>query len=56
MSLGPNIYVGPQKATGPVLELGPHFRPVLELGRRQPAVEAPAKKTRAGEDLGRIIG
>ena len=30
------VYVGPQKCTGPVLELGPHFRPVLELGRRQP--------------------
>ena len=30
------MYVGPQKCTGPVLELGPHFRPVLELGRRQP--------------------
>ena len=27
-----NVYVGPQKGTGPVLELGPHFRPVLELG------------------------
>ena len=26
------IYVGPQKGTGPVLELGPHFHPVLELG------------------------
>ena len=28
-----NVNVGPQKCTDPVLELGPHFRPVLELGR-----------------------
>ena len=35
-SLPYHIYVGPQKGTGPVLELGPHFCPVLELGCRQP--------------------
>ena len=33
---GSDVYVGPQKATGPVLELGLHFCPVLELGCGQP--------------------
>ena len=31
-----NVYVGYQIGTGPVLELGRLFRPVLELGQKQP--------------------
>ena len=31
-----NIYVSPHIGTGPMLELGPFFRPVLELGREHP--------------------
>ena len=31
-----HVYVGYQIATGPVLELGRHFRPVLELGENGP--------------------
>ena len=31
-----NVYVSPHKGTGPVLELGPIFCPVLELGHGRP--------------------
>ena len=32
------IYVSPHIGTGPVLELGLIFRPVLELGRGRPQI------------------
>jgi len=41
---GGGIYVGPQVGTGPVLELGPIFRPVLELGRGRPHTGTPCLK------------
>ena len=38
------IYVGPHVGTGPVLELGPIFCPVLELGRGHPHTGTPCLK------------
>ena len=47
--------LGPKKALGPCWNWDRIFAPCWNWDADSP-VEAPAKKTRAGEDLGRIIG